>query len=446
MRFEQTFQAKQLQKQEQKFVLTQQLQQSIQILQYNHEELYSFLETKSLENPLLDVVVSADYVGESFTPNYSSSEDKSNYINHFSQQEPSLFEHLISQIHLNYRETYLRSLILFLTEYIDVNGYLKISLEEAMEKTGATYLELLDALTLLQQLDPAGVGARNLQECLLLQIERDDTAPNLAYIILEEEFENFAQKKWAVISKKYEISLGGVQTIFDFVQTLTPFPGVIYGTPQYDTYIYPDILITISDQTILVQSTKKGAPSISFQQTYFDKMKQVEDQEVQKYMDEKKAEFDWIQKSLVQRGDTILRVAKEIVKRQGPFFLEESRPLFPLTLKQIASTLQLHESSVSRAVNGKYMQTPFGIFELRSFFQSGLVNQKTEEFVSSDTVKKKIQVLIQNENKAKPLSDQKLVDLLNAESIQVSRRTIAKYREALGIAGSTKRKRYDTKE
>lgn len=434
----------QQQKQVQKMAMTQQLQQSIQMLQYNSEDLRAFLESKALENPLIDVKIESDYadlpVRSSSKQNYDGPE--ANYMNQIPDKGVSLFESLLEQVHLNYRDTYLRQLIIFLIEYIDVNGYLTITLEEGIRQTGAEYIQMLDALTLLQQLDPAGVGARDLQECLLLQIERDDEAPDLAYIVIEEEFENFATRKWKEVATRYEVGLTTIQEIHDYVQLLSPFPGAAYGEAT-EQYITPDLLVNVKGETIEVLSTRSGAPVIEFQQRYFDKMAETGDREVKTYIKEKKAEFDWIKRSVTQRGDTILRVGTEIVTRQSAFFLETERPLKPMTLREIAEELDIHESTVSRAVNGKYLQTQFGIFELRSFFTTGLTQNSEGEDVSAADVQTRIKQLIEAENKAKPLSDQKIVELLTAEDVDISRRTVAKYRDILGIPASSKRKRYD---
>lgn len=206
MKFEQRM--SQQQKQVQKLAMTQQLQQSIQILQFNTEELAAFVEAKALENPLIDLQVDTQYTTDFPTTSrsYTNQDEENNYMNQIPDYHLSLFESLIDQIHLNYRDTYLRTLVLFLVEYIDVNGYLTISLEEAAEKTEASAIQMLDALTLLQQLDPAGVGARNLQECLMPQTERDDTAPNLAYILLEEEFDALVSRKWGPLAKNSELN------------------------------------------------------------------------------------------------------------------------------------------------------------------------------------------------------------------------------------------------
>ncbi|MEG0255015.1 RNA polymerase factor sigma-54 [Vagococcus sp.] len=446
MRFEQ--QLNQKQKQTQKLAMTQELQQSIQMLQYNTDELLSFLESKVLENPLMELKVeSNDYETPiKNTPKRSSDDEpeENNWINQVPDDSLSLFDFLIKQIHLNYRDTHLRQLVLFLVEYIDVNGYLTISLEEAEKMTKTTSIEMLDALTLIQLLEPIGVGARDLRECLMLQIEKDEEAPELAYIIVEEYFEELASRKWDVVRKAYDIDLYDVQQIFDYIQKLSPNPGARFNQEK-EMFIHPDVIVKVREDAIEVLSTKRGAPQLIFQQAYFDKMNQVEDKEVKDYLKNRKNEFDWIKRGVLQRGNTILKVAEEIVKRQTAFFLDKNRPLVPMQLKEIAKAIDVHESTISRSVNGKYLETSFGIFELRSFFTTGLAQKVSEEEVSADTIKKTLLSLVAEEDKNKPLSDQKLVDLLLSQEIQVSRRTIAKYRDELQIPASSKRKRYDRK-
>jgi len=443
MRFEQTMSQKQTQTQ--KLAMTQQLQQSIQMLQYNTDELLTFLEAKSLENPLIDVKIDIDQYDMPIRQSkHTGMEDgERDYLSQIPDTSGSLFEYLIEQIHLNYRDTKLRQLMLFLVEFIDVNGYLTISLEEAADKTQASYIEMVDALTLLQQLDPAGVGARNLQECLMLQTERDNEAPSLAYLILEENFENLANRHWQVIEKMYRISLSDIQKIFDYIQRLSPNPGAIFHSDR-QLYVIPDLIVEVDKEaeSLKVLSTKRSRPRLIFQKAYYDELKQVPDKEVQKYMKEKKADFDWIKRGLQQRGDTILNVGQEIVSRQKDFFLKPDHPLKPLMLKEVAERLGIHESTVSRSVNGKYLQTSFGVFELRSFFTTAL-SQANDEETSAANIKHDIVKMVENENKAKPLSDQKIAQMLADKGVEISRRTVAKYRDQLGIPASSKRKRYD---
>ncbi|EOT30062.1 RNA polymerase factor sigma-54 [Enterococcus saccharolyticus] len=436
MKFEQQF--SQQQKQTQKLAMTQKLQQSIQVLQFSTEELSNFIDNQALENPLLDVTQ------PNYTSNYSkprtSTGTEMNRLNQIPDTTISLFEHLIDQIHLNYRDTYLRTLVLYLVEYIDLNGYLTISLDEAVAKTGGTPIQLLDALTLIQQLEPAGVGARNLQECLMLQTERDNYAPEIAYLLLEEYFIELVERKWDSIAKKLLISLADVQKVFDYIQTLTPAPGAIFGSTE-GLYIIPDLTVKVEEQQVTVFSNRSGMPEIKFQQNYFEQMKQSGDPDVLKYLKDKQQDFEWLKKTVEQRGDTIFNVGKAIVERQQEFFLNKEHPIKPLILKDISEELAIHESTVSRAVNGKYLETDFGVFELKHFFSQKLASDDGER--STNDVKHRLQALVDAENKAKPLSDQKLVDLLNEEGIDISRRTVAKYRDLLKIPSSAKRKRYD---
>lgn len=436
MKFEQQF--SQQQKQTQKLAMTQKLQQSIQVLQFSTEELSNFIDNQALENPLLDVTQ------PNYTSNYSkprtSTGTEMNRLNQIPDTTISLFEHLIDQIHLNYRDTYLRTLVLYLVEYIDLNGYLTISLDEAVANTGGTPIQLLDALTLIQQLEPAGVGARNLQECLMLQTERDNYAPEIAYLLLEEYFIELVERKWDSIAKKLLISLADVQKVFDYIQTLTPAPGAIFGSTE-GLYIIPDLTVKVEEQQVTVFSNRSGMPEIKFQQNYFEQMKQSGDPDVLKYLKDKQQDFEWLKKTVEQRGDTIFNVGKAIVERQQEFFLNKEHPIKPLILKDISEELAIHESTVSRAVNGKYLETDFGVFELKHFFSQKLASDDGER--STNDVKHRLQALVDAENKAKPLSDQKLVDLLNEEGIDISRRTVAKYRDLLKIPSSAKRKRYD---
>ncbi|WP_265459021.1 RNA polymerase factor sigma-54 [Enterococcus sp. HY326] len=437
MKFEQNF--SQQQRQTQKLAMTQQLQQSLQVLQFNTEELVDYLDNMALENPLIEVIE------PSFVADYGRGSGASqaglDIINLVSQDRISLFEYLIQQIHLNYRDTFLRSLVLYLVEYIDLNGYLKISLEEAAEQTGAGAIELLDALTLIQQLEPAGVGARDLQECLMLQTERDDYAPALAYIILEENFEDLVARRWEKIAKKFAIELKDVQQIFDYLQTLTPSPGSGFSQ-ETEQYVVPDLSVKVVEDQIKISSNRKGQPEIKFQEKYFLRMQAKADDETLAYLKGKQQEYQTMKKMMQQRGDTILRVGTVIAQVQQQFFLDDNRPLRPLTMKEVAEELEIHESTVSRSVNGKYLETDFGIFELKNFF-TNRINDAGSDDQSADSAKQAIAQLVAEENKQKPLSDQKIVDLLKEKEIQISRRTVTKYREALGIQSSSKRKRFD---
>ncbi len=452
LNFEQSY--TQHQKQVQKLAMTQQLQQSIQMLQMNREDLTGFLKQKALGNPLIEVKVKGPAESDFSAPTISRTASESYHqfmderMNRLPNKPVSLFAYVVEQIHLNMRETYLRKLVLWLSEFLDKNGYLTISLEEASRQAGAEQIQMLDALTLLQQLEPAGVGARNLQECLMLQTERDEYAPNMAYVILEEDFHDFANRKWEKIAKKYAISLKEVQIVFDYVQLLSPHPGAAFAR-ENEQFVRPDLIVREGQHELSVHSVQSGLPIVTFQKEYYQQMMALGDKEVSTFMKGKYTEYDWIQKSLAQRGETIARVGAAIVEKQKAYFLNEKRPLSPLTLKEIAEEVGLHESTVSRAINGKYLQASFGIVELKNFFTAGLTRstpktsgkKSEDELVSVENVKQELKQLIDEEDKKKPLSDQKIVDLLKDKGIQISRRTVAKYRDNLHIPSSSKRKR-----
>lgn len=430
----------QQQKQIQKLAMTQSLQQSIQILQYNVEELQSFLKQKELENPLITVSV-AD---RSTSQSSSQLGTQENFLEQVAgTSDQSLFDYLLEQVHLTMRETPLRGLVLFLLDYVDQNGYLGLTNKEVEDKTGADSVAVLDAITLLQQLDPPGVGARDLRECLMLQTENDSQSPAMAYLVLEEMFNQLVDRKWDVICRKLDLTMKDVQEIFDYIRTLTPTPGAAFNT-EAPAYVIPDLIVEVENNQIHITQSKSAKPQVHFQKRYFNQLLTQESQEVTDYVNEKKREFEWISKSLQQREDTILRVGRVIVEVQEDYFLHPGSNLKPLMLKDVARKLHLHESTISRSVNGKYMITPNGTFELKHFFSNAVGNDETSDGTqeSADSVKSKIKKIINAEDKTKPISDAKIALTLSKDEINISRRTVAKYRESLGIASSSKRKRF----
>ncbi len=438
---------KQKQSQQQKLAMTQTMQQAIQMLHYPTNDLIDFLQEYALENPLISVSVQSE--SSEMPPSYRSltqaSEDQHQaFLEQLPAEKISLYAHILAQIHLNYRDTYLRTLLIFLVDYIDANGYLTLSLDAAAAQTGASEIQLLDALTLLQQLEPAGIGARNLQECLMLQTERDHSAPDIAYLLLEESFDDLVTRKWDNISHKYAVSLQEIQAVFDYIPTLTARPGAAYAQ-TLAPYIKPDLEVTVREHQLDIRSTKAGQPQLTFQDKYYNRYKEIEDAELQTYLKDRKAEFDRLKTAVENRGETILRVGQEILRHQADFFLDAQHPLKPLTLKEVAQSLDLHESTISRAVNQKYMRTPFGIYELKHFFPQGILQKNgdaTGEVIANTEIKSELQRIIATENKQAPLSDQKIVDQLKQAGFDISRRTVVKYRNALGIPTARNRKRY----
>ncbi|MCI1633256.1 MAG: RNA polymerase factor sigma-54 [Liquorilactobacillus nagelii] len=423
------------QRQIQKLVLTQQMQQSIRILRYNIEDLHDFMQQKQLDNPFVKIKTSSIKrtvdSGKSF-----SLEDEL-----VSRQTQSLPEYLLSQVHLTMRKTILRGWVVFLIDHLDQNGYLTLDIDTICQQTQVDQTTLIDALTLLQQLDPPGVGARNLQECLLLQIENDDRSPLLALEIVQDHFEELADHRWKEIATAIGTSTSEVQQSFEYIKTLSPAPGAAFQTDSL-SYIYPDLLVDVSTdhRKIEVKLSSENQPQIIFNQKYYEKFSKSADVDVKAYLNEKRAEYISLENNLAQRGQTILRVGKVIVDRQQDFFLDKTHPLKPLLLRDVAQKLGLHESTISRAVHGKYLKCNFGVFELKTFFKRAVTTSQHDD-LSVDEAQSQIKALIDAEKLDKPLSDSQLANLLKQNGILLSRRTVAKYREELGIKSSIKRKK-----
>jgi RNA polymerase sigma-54 factor len=301
--------------------------------------------------------------------------------------------------------------------------------------------EIEEAIHLIQSLEPAGIGARNLQECLLLQLERSEDNNKLASMILSDYFLLFAEKKWKTIAKELSIELKEIQEVFDYIQFLNPRPASdFYQEPA--PYIVPDLNILREGEDLTVHFFDEAMPKIRFNEKYFRQLNGKDDEKVKRFLQEKQQDFHWITKSLDQRRDTLIKVALKIIEKQPDYFINGPTYLKPMTMKEISDEIGIHESTVSRAVREKYAQTPFGTVELRSFFSSTIKTTSSED-ASAVQVKKEIADLIQKEKKTKPLSDQELVHLLEKNNgLIVSRRTIAKYRDQLGIPSSSKRKRF----
>lgn len=429
----------QQQKQIQKLAMTQQMQQSIRILKYGSEDLHNFLSNVELENPFMIVNASHSYVTGGL--DHQNEHDIAEFA--VEKKAQSLYDYLMDQVKLTMRKTPIRDMVVYFISQLDQNGYLKADLEKLSKEKGIDKVLMLDALTLLQQLDPPGTGARNLQECLILQVQYDSSAPLNAEKILKEDFEDFTNRKWSKIAKKHCISIGDVQKILDYVQTLSPAPGAIYDQSEVG-YIEPDLVIEKKlDGSLEVKLTKESNPEIHFKKEYYESLKNSSDKHVLDYLKEKRHEFEKIQEDVLMRGNTLLRLGRLIVERQHDFFTESNRPLKPFLLRDAAQKLQLHESTISRAVSGKYLLYEGKVMELKAFFSRAVsYARENGENVSADEIQQKIRLIVEKEDKKNPLSDQKIVDKMKEEGLKVSRRTLAKYRERLGIPASSFRKRH----
>ncbi|PFG04745.1 RNA polymerase factor sigma-54 [Bacillus sp. es.034] len=438
------------QNQQLKLQMTQQLSQAITILQYSTMELNAYLEAKQLENPLIQVEPPKQdslYQREPYTykRNAGNPDHTVDWYEYVSVPTRTLADALSVQINLKSLTFFDRKILDELICSMDDNGYLRMDEPSFLQKHGLEWAQLENYIKRIQDLEPAGIGARSLQECISLQLERKADVPPLVKMIVNNHFQAFGEKKWKAISKELGVELKEIQQAADFIQHCNPRPGSKYSQ-HIAEYITPELVVNVIDGHTVAVSLHDGTTvNVTYNEEYTDFMKDHPDQEVQTYLQEKEQDFRWLLQSLRQRKQTILKVGKMLAEKQKSFFLEGPSALQPLTLKQVADEIDVHESTISRAVKGKYMQTPFGIFELKYFFTSAIKSVKLEdsEAASARTVKNELQKLIDEEDKKKPLSDQKIVNLLLDKGYDVSRRTIAKYRDQMGITSSTMRKRYE---
>jgi len=427
-----------------KLAMTQELSQAIALLQYSAQELTAFLDDKALENPLLQVEHSNikpmnPLIDRNRRKNQKVEKD---WIEQIADKPFSLEEYLLSQLKITNLSAEQLTVIRHLIQNLDENGYFTGDLNEIAKKLRVMEDVVEECLAIIQTLEPSGIGARNLQECLLMQIYYLDPNNELAQRIVSEYFIPFAEKKWKPIAKELKVTLKEIQDIFDQIQSLNPKPGTILGK-ETTTYIIPDAIVEQSGEGLTVRMSDESLPRISLNEQYYHKFKD-QDQQVSRFLQDKLQDYNWIQKSIEQRKETLTKVIAKIIEKQETFFQKGSNNLVPMTMKEIAGELSIHESTVSRAVREKYVQTPYGTFPLKSFFTSTIQTVSDDENTSSTQVKKKISTLIENENKQKPLSDQDIVEQLKTEEgMVVSRRTVAKYRDQMGIPSSAKRKRFD---
>ncbi|PLR99135.1 RNA polymerase factor sigma-54 [Bacillus sp. T33-2] len=435
------------QKQTLKLTMTQELSQAIALLQYSFQELAAFLENKAVENPLLQV----DYKNvRTMDPRLDrirhtrkhDGQESNRWIEQIGEKTDSLEDYLLSQLNLLTVSARQKQIIIKLIECIDENGYLCAACQDISAKHQVSESETETALAILQSLEPAGIAARSLAECLLLQLERKQPSNELAKQMLSEHFVLFAEKKWKSLAKIMNTSLQEIQKVYDEIQTLDPRPGSAFQIER-PAYIVPDIIVSRNGDELSVSVFDDTVPRITFNEAYYQLLSEYKDDAVKRFLHEKQQDYQWIMKSLEQRKETLMKVALKILEKQREFFLTGPDHLKPMTMREVAEELDVHESTVSRAVREKYIQTQAGTYELKSFFTSSVQTVEHNQ-ASSHQVKVAIGKFIKEEDKQKPLSDQEIVHLLKEhEGTVVSRRTVAKYREQLGIPSSTKRKRFE---
>ncbi len=304
-----------------------------------------------------------------------------------------------------------------------------------------TLEEVEEMLRAIQGLDPAGIAARDLKECLLIQLREKNNADSLVYKIIEDHFDQVVNHRWAEISKLLGVSPQDVQAAADDVAKLDPKPGLRFSS-RSDNYVLPDLVVEKVDGDYIVFHNDTALPRLRLSAAYREiaRDKGKFKGENKEFISNKLNNANWMIQAIEQRRQTMLKVMNFIVDRQRDFFEEGIEHLKPLTLREVAEVIDMHESTVSRVSNQKYVQTPRGVFPLKFFFSSGLSTDSGED-VSARGIKARIQKLVSDEEPKKPLTDRAIVDVLKREGVNIARRTVAKYREQLGILSARMRKR-----
>lgn len=490
-------------RQRQQLVMTPKLQQALKLLQMPAIELQQMLKQEIMENPLLEEVEDYDeivedaeeraepsadgesasaeteaapevpeattpaeedrdtkpvegeagaetvdwdeYFNEGFDLGNAAGEEehKEEFFEKVPVAKQSFTDQLMGQLRIATDDPALLAIGDYLIGSLDESGYLTCDLEEVAGTFNAPIEQVDRVLELIQSFDPPGVGARNLQECLLLQLRYRGLDDSPAALIVRDHFDEFKQKKYVEIGRKLRLSIQDIQDQCKLISTLDPKPGleVVVEDPKY---VIPDLVVENIDGKYVVYLNDRNIPRLRVSQHYHDElMREVRDgdSEAKEFINARLKSAKWLIQTIEQRRRTMVKVMECIVRKQRDFFDRGTAFLKPLTLQQVASEINMHESTVSRVTTNKYVQTPRGVFELKFFFSSSLGTQDGGE-VSAKSAKDKIRRIIEAETARSPLSDQKIADMLKKDGLNIARRTVAKYREQLNILPARMRKTY----
>lgn len=453
-----------IQEQRMKLVMTPELRQAIQLLQLSASDLEQYIHEQLAENPVLEIaepggeggeesdvpLLDADpgewmaYVrrsgrGERGAPNR---EAEGFPFENLAAPSESLAEALESQLRYLHLDSGTRTLCRYLIGNLDDNGYLRIDDTSICKRFNADSQAFERALQVIQSLEPAGVGARSLSECLRLQLLREDPPDEVALKIAESHLPDVAGGRIRKIARQLGCDVRRVQEAVDRLKSLNPRPGMTFASSA-PRYVLPDVCVERVNGDYVVLVNEGFLPRLTVSDRY-QRMMVDGGEQARKAADYLRNWFQsavWLVRGIEQRRHTLYRVTRVIVEKQRAFLDHGVDFLKPLTLREVAEELGLHESTVSRATQNKYVQTPRGLFSFRYFFPSGV--DSASGGTAAKSVKKRISELIQGEDKRKPLSDQQIADLLRDGGLRISRRTVAKYREELGIPSSMARRRYD---
>ena len=451
-------------------VLAPQLQQSLQILQAPMLELRALIQSEIEANPTIEVEDTEpkiedkqreaeefdaefdrlskldeewrDYMAQnaSYAKRNADDEERRQFFFDSLTEEQTLQQHLLEQLRgsdLSRSDTQLGELLI---GNIDDVGFLTTTPEEIARNTGLEAEDLARILLVIQTFHPVGVGARDLRECLLIQLRRLSKENSLEWKIVSNHLEDLGKKRYPEIARRCGTTVECVQRAAHFIATLDPKPGAIFA-PDPNNYVLPDVTVEKVAGGWQVSLNGDQIPHLRISNTYKDLMAQNNKEDVRDYIRDKIRSGKFLIKSIHQRQQTISNIAHEIVKRQTEFLEEGPSALKPMTMVQIADAVGVHETTVSRAISGKYLASPHGVFEMKYFFTPGYQTAGGES-MSNTSVKGVIAELVGKEDPKNPLSDKEIVELLEKRGIPIARRTVAKYRNELNILPSNMRKSF----
>ena len=474
-------------KQTQNLMMTPQLQQAIKLLTLTHLEMTNVIAEEMVENPLLEemdgdgdnkpteedydverlemqnqevesekfdepaIIDKGDFDWDNYVSSFESTSsspptmatpdfsETPNYENIVSKNM-TLAEHLEWQLRMERLTDAEWEVVRQIIHNINDDGYLVYPFDEIIAETGHNREDALALLELVQRLDPVGCGARDLVDCLLAQARIAEERSPLLEKIIRHHLEDLQRRDYEKIARETGATVDLIKEKALLLHNFNPRPGRLVAS-QETHYVVPDIYVHEVGGEFVVNLNDEGVPRLKISQLYKSMLKRSNnDVKAREYVQDKLRSAMWLIKSIQNRQKTIVKVTKSIVAQQQDFFRKGVKYLKPMVLKDVANEIGMHESTVSRVTTNKYMHTPIGLFELKYFFNAGVGGKDGGIDISSEVLKLKIKELIENENPKRPLSDQKLAELLSREDVKIARRTIAKYREMLGILSSAKRK------
>ncbi len=471
----------------QRLVMTPSLQQAIKLLQMTRMELQNVLTQELVENPVLeesDETYEAE--GEAETEakpdddgpieelDHQESMDDIDFEAYFNDylegstgpsiyehreappientltREPDLYDHLLWQLHMADVPPRQREIAELIIGNLDPDGFLVATLEEiaAMGESGPdgqwySMEEVEEALLLVRGLEPPGIACSDLRESLLLQLDfREEPRESFTRRVVEEHWELFLKRQFLAIARQLGIDLAELEPVVEAIKSLETRPGRRFTTERTH-YVEPDVHVVKVRDKFVIQINDDGMPRLRVSKAYRQMLKQMRADgrqgDARQFIKDKMRSAIWLIKSIDQRQRTIYKVAESIVRQQQQFLEKGIEYLRPMVLRDVADDIGMHESTVSRVVSNKYMHTPRGLFPMKFFFHSG-IDREFGGDISSLTVKRRIQQLIENEDPKRPLSDSGLTEALKREGINIARRTVAKYRDELGVPSSTARR------